>query len=45
MVAVTLKVGAGWSVMATGVAQRLVFRVRQAVSVTVVGVVIVAGAV
>jgi len=45
LVAVTLNVGSGLSVMETGVAQMLVFAVMQAFSVTVVGVVIVLGAV
>jgi hypothetical protein len=45
LVAVTLNVGSGLSVMATGVAQILKFAVMQAFSVTVVGIVIVAGAV
>jgi len=45
LVAVTLNVGAGWSVMATGVAQMLGFALMQAFSVTVVGTVIGLGAV
>ena len=40
-----LNVGAGWSMMATGVAQMPGFALMQAFSVTLVGVVIVAGAV
>ena len=45
LLAVTLNVGAGWSVMATGVAQMLVFALMQAFSVTVVGTAIGLGAV
>ena len=40
-----MNVGGGWSAMATGVAQMLAFAVMQAISVTVAGDAIVAGAV